>query len=107
MFHAFVFYWLFSFVSVWAQGREKLPNPLGEGTTVFTLIGTSIQAFLGIVGIIALAVFIYAGITWLTSAGNPDKIKKGKDAMVWTAISLAIIFSSYALVTFVISGFVK
>lgn len=87
--------------------RICLHNPLGEGVDIYTVMGRVIQGFLGITGTIALAIFIYAGIILLTSAGNPDKIKKGKDALLWTSIALVIIFGSYALVNFIITGLTR
>ena len=103
-----IFYFLVAFTPALAAEKVvELVNPLGKGTTVFTLIGRLIQAFLGLVGSIALVIFIYAGIILLTSAGQSEKIKKAKDALIWTSIALVIIFSSYALVNFVISGLTK
>ena len=84
-----------------------LANPFGATLTPQTLIGKIISAALGIVGSLALLMFIYGGFTWMTSAGSPDKVTKGKGIMVWAAIGLAVIFSSYALVKFVIDGLMK
>ncbi|MCX6797989.1 MAG: pilin [Candidatus Falkowbacteria bacterium] len=68
------------------------------------LIGQIIDVVLGIVGSLALVMFVFGGITWMTSSGSPEKIKKGRDILIWAAIGLVIIFSSYALVNFVIKG---
>lgn len=81
----------------------KLINPLGEGTTTNTLIGRIINALLGIVGSIALLMFVYGGFMWLTSGGAEDKIKKGKETLVWASLGLVIIFSAYALLNFVLT----
>ncbi|MFA4831587.1 MAG: pilin [Candidatus Gracilibacteria bacterium] len=90
------------------SGSVSLPNPLDptgkNSVTPQTLIGKVIAAALGVVGSLALLMFIYGGFTWMTSAGSPDKVTKGKGIMVWAAIGLAVIFSSYALVKFVITG---
>lgn len=88
---------------VLAQGTTKLTNPLGT-SDIPTLIGRVIKAALGIVGSIALLMFIYGGFLWLTSAGNEQKISKGKNVLIWASIGLAIIFLSYSLVGFVIQG---
>ncbi|HKK54415.1 MAG TPA: pilin [Patescibacteria group bacterium] len=83
----------------------SLGNPLakdGENPTVNTLVGRVITAVLGVVGSLALLMFVYGGITWMTSSGSPEKVKKGKDIIIWSVIGLAIIFFSYALVNFVI-----
>jgi len=84
---------------------EKLPNPLGDNLTdPSVLIGNIINALLGIVGSVALGVFVLGGFYWITSAGSDEKIKKGKDMIIWASLGLAVIFMSYALVTFVIGA---
>lgn len=80
----------------------KLDNPLGSVTTPQVLIGKIINSVLGVVGSLALLMFIFGGLTWMTSAGSADKVKKGKDIIVWSAIGLVVIFASYGLVRFLI-----
>lgn len=86
------------------SGTVRLNNPLGNDVSVPGLIGRIIKAILGIVGSLALVMFIYGGFTWMLAAGNNEKVKKGKDILVWAAIGLVVIFSSYALVRFVITS---
>ena len=78
------------------SGATCLSNPLGVNTPQ-ALIGKIINAVLGVVGSLALLMFVYGGLVWMTSSGNPEKIKQGRGIIVWAAIGLAIIFSSYAL----------
>ena len=85
----------------------SLTNPLGTDITPQALIGRIINAVLGIVGSIALAMFIYGGFTWMTAAGGAEKVQKGKDILIWAAIGLVVIFASYALVNFVIFTAIK
>ena len=84
-------------------GETKLTNPLGK-VTPQVLIGKVINAILGMVGSIALLMFVYGGFLWLTAGGNPEQIKKGKDVLVWASIGLVVIFTSYALVHFIIKA---
>lgn len=85
------------------DGTTCLQNPLGTDTSPQKLIGNVINAVMGVVGSIALLMFIFGGLTWMLSGGSSDKVKKGKDILVWSAVGLAVIFSSYALVYFVIT----
>lgn len=103
----------FAVVPVLADGAEGcpegstncLPNPLGAGMdTPQKLIGRIINAVLGVVGSLALLMFVYGGITWMTSSGNQEKVKKGRDIIVWSAIGLIIIFSAYGLTRVLIEG---
>ncbi len=80
-----------------------LCNPL-KTSSPQVLIGDAINAVLGVVGSLALAMFVYGGLIWMTSSGSAEKVKKGRDVLLWAAIGLVIIFSAYGLVRFVIQG---
>lgn len=87
-----------------------LINPIGgtaedpKGRTSLTeLVGSIIQAVMGILGSVALLVFVYGGFEWITAAGNSDKVENGKNAMTWAVIGICIIFSSYAILKLVFS----
>lgn len=93
------------FVFVLPALADGLTNPLGTANAdPRIIVGNVIKALLGIVGSIALAVFIFGGFTWVTSAGNEQRVQKGKDMIMWAAFGLVVIFVSYALVTFVIGA---
>ena len=78
-------------------GVTCINNPLSVNTPQ-ALIGKIINAGLGVVGSIALLMFVFGGLTLMTSSGSQEKIKKGRDIIVWSAIGLAVIFFSYGLV---------
>ncbi|TAK05126.1 hypothetical protein EPO33_04055 [Patescibacteria group bacterium] len=81
-----------------------LPNPLGGTTDIRTIIGRVINAALGISGSIALLMFIWGGMLWLTSGGSPERIQKGKNTIVWAVLGLVLIFGSYAILNFVLGA---
>ena len=78
-------------------------NPQGQ-TNITAFVGKAIKQALGIIGTISFGVFVVGGFMWLTSAGNSDQIKKGTETMVWAGIGVCIIFASYAILGFVITG---
>lgn len=84
-----------------APAEYKLVNPLGTAN-IPQLIGQILNIFLGILGSGAFLMFVYGGFLWLISGGSADRIKKGKDTMVWAALGLVLVFSSAALVRFVL-----
>lgn len=96
-----VSYWLLSALPAAAQEAVALPNPLGT-TNAAVIIGRIIAVLTGFVGGIALLVFIYGGFQWLTALGNPEKIKKGRDIMLWAILGIAIMFGSYIVARFII-----
>lgn len=80
----------------------SIQNPLGNVGDPRVLVGKIISAALGVVGSISLVIFLYGGFTWMTSGGSPDKVKHGRDLIVWAAIGLFVIFASYAMVRWVL-----
>ncbi|EKE07482.1 MAG: hypothetical protein ACD_18C00070G0004 [uncultured bacterium] len=86
-----------------AKGSTCLENPIGT-TNITQIFGNGIKVATGIMGSLALLVFIYGGFVWLTSAGNSEKIKTGTTAMVWAVIGIVVIFASYAIINLVLQG---
>jgi len=79
----------------------SLPNPLGPNLTVQQVIGNIINAILGIVGSIALLMFVIGGFWWMTAGGNEERVKKGRQTLEWATFGLIVIFSAYAILRFV------
>lgn len=92
--------WLLPF---WAFA-ETLYNPMSGTTDVPTLIGKILGIVIGIIGAVALVMFIFGGFLWMTSAGDPGAVKKGKDAMVYAVLGLVVVFSARAILTFVFAS---
>lgn len=85
------------------SGSTCIDNPIDTDSPQ-QLIGKVIKAVLGISGSLALLMFVYGGFTWMLSGGNSEKVTKGKNTLVWAAIGLIVIFSSYALVNAIFTG---
>lgn len=84
--------------------QTALTNPLGSTTDPNTVIANIIKVSLGVVGGLALVIFIYGGLLMLLSAGNPERVKHGRDALMWATIGLIIIFGSYGIVNAVFNA---
>ena len=82
----------------------ELTNPLGN-VNIFDIVANIRKTILGLVGVAALVMFIYGGILWMTSAGNSQRIEKGRETLTWAAIGLVVIFASYALVNLILKAF--
>jgi hypothetical protein len=88
------------------SGAVALVNPL-PSSDLLTVLTTVIKTVFAFTGILALVQFIYGGLLWLTSAGNQEKITKGKNTLLWAVLGIVIVFMSYALVRFVIENITK
>ena len=73
-------------------------------TNIILIIARLIRAFLGILGIIFVLLVLYAGFLYMTSQGETAKIEKAKKMIVQATIGVLIIFSSYAIASFVINA---
>lgn len=62
-----------------------------------------IQFVLALLGLIAIAFIIYAGLLYLMSAGNADTLKKAKGVLQAAIIGLLIILAAYGISSYVFS----
>lgn len=61
--------------------------------------------FVALSGVLALLMFIYAGILMATSYINPAGIQRAKDMMKYTVFGIFIIFLAYTIINTVIMSF--
>ncbi len=80
-----------------AQSSYQIVNQ----NSLMTYIGQFIAVFLGLLGIIFVALMIYAGFKWMTAAGDADDVKKAKATIRMAIIGLVITIAAYALWKFV------
>lgn len=80
---------------------------LGKETNIATIVGNIIKIVLGLISVILVVLFIAGGFMWMTSAGNPDKVKKAKDIIQNALIGAVIVVIAYSLTQFVLSKLVE
>lgn len=74
-------------------------RPVSDIWVIITVTKNAIATFvLPAVGTLFLIMFIYGGIIYISSAGQPDRIKKGKDTLTAAIIGLFLIVLSEVLV---------
>lgn len=84
-------------------------NQVGEGIglpnqDIRTTVAKIIRVALGLLGIVALGIILYAGYLYMTAGGNEDQIGTAKKWIRNGVIGLVIILSAYAIVSFVINS---
>ena len=93
-----------------AHAAGNIPTAAGviQGTgipmvnlTVFLL--AILRVFFGLLGLIAVALLIYGGFIWMTAGGDPGKVDKAKQIIYNTIIGLIIIFSAFAISSFLMA----
>jgi hypothetical protein len=88
-----------------AQTSKFIPNDCLVGNAEKCDLVDLVQLFsnlysLGVkyLGALALLLFVVGGITFMTSGGNQERVKRGKDILIGTSIGLTIVLSSYVII---------
>lgn len=76
------------------------------GTTLSSIIGTVVNAFLSLLGVIFISLMVYAGYTWMTASGNEDKVQKATDLIKRAITGLIITVGAYAIWNFILMYFI-
>jgi len=87
-----------------ASAAVSIPNPLGEGITIPILLARVIKGLLGVTGAFALFFVVQGGFIWMTSRGNAEKVKAGRESMVWAILGILAIFMSYVIINMVFAS---
>lgn len=96
---------LFIPLMVLANG-VRLSNPIKCDNFLCLFLGV-IRIFLGAVGAFALFIFIWGGFQMLTSAGNPETVKKAKDTLLWATLGMVVILISWAFINYILGVIVN
>lgn len=86
-----------------AARRTTLRNPLGT-SSITVLVGRATRIFMGVAGSFALLMFVYGGFMWVTSGGNVERVKKGKQVFTYAVIGLVVIYGSYLILSILFRG---
>lgn len=92
-----------------ALAQEEQLEMVGQAaglpeTDIRVVVATIIRYAIGLIGIIFLALIVYAGYLWMTSAGDPEKVKKAKMIMRNAVIGAFIVLASYSIVSFILNA---
>ena len=68
------------------------------------IIARIIRIFLGVTGIILMVLIVYAGFLYMTAQGVPAQVEKAKTILKNAVIGMVIIFSSFAITTWIINA---
>ncbi len=79
----------------------------GSATTdIPTIVASVVQTVLSVTGMIFLVLIIYAGINYLTAAGDEKKVTAAKQTMSHAVIGLIIIIAAYSISNYVVGALV-
>lgn len=65
------------------------------------MITSTVQWVIGVIGVVAAIFIVYGGISYTTSSGDPSKLKKAKDMILYALIGLIIVALAEIITAFV------
>jgi len=84
------------------QNNDYYGTDLGDATPE-AIAATIINIALGFIGLIVIILIIYGGITWMTAAGNEERVTKAQDILKAALIGLLVVLASYGTAWYVFS----
>jgi len=92
-----------------SSGADKAQEGLDgiKGNNNVDLMGsvrTILSAVFVALGVVAVVVIIIGGINYTISQGDPGKVKKAKDTILYGIVGLVISLSAFAIVQFVLNA---
>lgn len=77
----------------------------GQATTDLEgSIGSILSVVYTVIGIVAVVMIILGGVNYAMSQGDPGKVKKGKDTIMYGIIGLIIVLLAFAITNFVLTN---
>jgi len=68
------------------------------------VLGNALGFIYFAIGLIAVIVISYAGFTYVTSAGSPEKLTKAKQTIIYAIIGLVVAIGAWAITAFVLES---
>lgn len=69
----------------------------GDVDKIESFIRNVIQVLVTLSGVIAAGFFVWGGIGYITSSGNPEMLDKSKKTIIYSAIGLVIVLGAFVL----------
>ena len=92
--------------SVSALSECNVEKTEGE-KSLMSNVSMLINVFASVMGFLAIGMIIYGGFMLLTAQGDPAKIKRGKDVVIYSIIGVILVMLAYAIVNFVMNSGIK
>lgn len=66
-------------------------------TKIETFIKSIIQILVTLAGLISAGFFVWGGVGYITSSGNPETLDRSKKTIMYSAIGLAVVLGAFVL----------
>jgi len=70
-------------------------------TKIETFIKSIIQVLVTLAGLVSAGFFVWGGVGYMTSSGNPETLDRSKKTILYSAIGLAVVLGAFVLTNIV------
>lgn len=77
---------------------------VSDDTSLMNTVLNLINVALSVLGLVAVAVIILGAVQFMTASGDPGKVKKAKDTILYGVIGLVVAILAYSIVNFIIAS---
>jgi len=81
-----------------ADTSVSLTNPLGASASLTSIIDAISNFITVIASSLVVIMIVWAGILFVTSAGNPGRVKTAQQCLIWAVVGIAIVLAGKGLV---------
>ncbi len=90
------------FITPSALFAQEQPKKIGE---LFSMFENIFSKILPIAGLLCVVFIIQGGYMWMTSSGDPSKIKQAQGTLTWAVIGLVFVILSASILSAIIKIF--
>jgi len=91
------------FITQFAVAKINKVDSANNGDPEGAINGV-LNAVIGVLGLVCVIVMIVGGVKYMTSTGDPGKVKAAKDTILYGLIGLIVCALAFAIVNFVIGA---
>jgi hypothetical protein len=76
---------------------DLVPQPTAQNVDIYSLINGIFNLIWPIIAAVTIILFVLSGFLYLTAQGEPAKIDKANQALIWGIIGIVVILLSFSL----------
>ena len=84
-------------------------SDIGVGTNqdLMDIIKGTLNTVIALAGVVCVVMMIVAGYSYITAAGDENKVKKASQTLTWAIVGLVVCFVAIVLVNFIMNDVLK
>ena len=95
---------LIAFCLPLAVNAVEIENPFGPGSTLWTIFDKIVDFLFKLSLPVASLMIVIAAYFFLTSGGDPEKVRRAKHLILWALVGVVVLFLAKAIVVMLLEA---